>query len=321
MPAWVNVSLSDGKIFGTPGTNDTGNVQFTLVATNSAGSDTQSIYIRVTPPPPAIDSSLTANATVGTTFTYTIHATGTGTLTYNAYPSANGLSFDGTNKITGNPTATETVSFNISAQDSFVQSDFKTLFITISAAGWTPTASIAATTPNASESTPTNGVFTVTLSTAQPSATTVNFTVGGTAAAGVDYTSIGVSVQIPANQTSATVTVAPIQDANYKTSTTVIATLASGTGYTIGTRSSGTVTISDTAPSGTPPAFVSPNSKILTVGINVSFTLVTTGTPTPNITYAGNLPYGISMFLPSDLHQRTFGGTPAATPQSSPEHP
>ncbi|WP_052958672.1 Calx-beta domain-containing protein [Maribacter thermophilus] len=94
-----------------------------------------------------------------------------------------------------------------------------------------------------------NGTFTVNLDEVNTTGggVVVDYTVTGTADIGVDYTSIGTSVTIPNNQQSATITIAPIDDAIQEGAETVIVTLNAGTGYALGgaaTRSA-TVTIAD----------------------------------------------------------------------------
>ncbi len=104
---------------------------------------------------------------------------------------------------------------------------------------------IAATDPNAAEAGPDPGVFTFTRTGDTTNALAVNFTIGGTAMPGLDYSSIGSSVTIPAGQATATVTVTPIFDALFEGSEIVILTLAPGDGYTVGSPDTATVTIAD----------------------------------------------------------------------------
>jgi hypothetical protein len=107
-----------------------------------------------------------------------------------------------------------------------------------------PAVTVSATDASAAE--PSNvGVFTVTRTGATPAGLTVNFSVGGTAAGGTDYTPLGTSVTIPAGQASATVTVTPVDDTTVEGSETVVLTLASNAAYTVGSPSSATVTIAD----------------------------------------------------------------------------
>jgi Ca2+-binding RTX toxin-like protein len=64
---------------------------------------------------------------------------------------------------------------------------------------------------------------------------TVNYTIGGTATNGNDYSNVGTSVTFAAGSSTATVTVDPTADTTVESDETVFLTLASGTGYTIGT--------------------------------------------------------------------------------------
>lgn len=75
------------------------------------------------------------------------------------------------------------------------------------------------------------------------SALPVLFAVSGTATAITDYQPLGGSVVIPAGSSSATMHVAPREDATLVGSKTVIVTLAAAPGYTIGSSGSATATI------------------------------------------------------------------------------
>ena len=107
-----------------------------------------------------------------------------------------------------------------------------------------PTVSIAATDATATEAGPTTGTFTISRTGATTSALRVNYTVGGTATPGSDYTALAASLNIPAGAASATLTVAPLNDTAVENDETVLVTLAANAAYTIGTPSSATVTLS-----------------------------------------------------------------------------
>jgi hypothetical protein len=89
------------------------------------------------------------------------------------------------------------------------------------------------------------GAFTVSRSgpTAEPLVVTV--TVGGTASAGADYQAIPASLTIPAGEASATVVVAPVDDAEPEGAETVTLTVAPGAGYAPGLPATATVGIAD----------------------------------------------------------------------------
>jgi YVTN family beta-propeller protein len=109
---------------------------------------------------------------------------------------------------------------------------------------------VAATDPTAAEvgsnGNPDPGTFTITRSGGTTIALTVNFTLTGTATPGTDYNNVSTSVTIPAGQASATVSITPKPDTQQaEGNETVILTLASGTGYTIGSPNTATVNITD----------------------------------------------------------------------------
>jgi hypothetical protein len=94
-------------------------------ASNSAGSTTKSLSITINAPAPTgtaptITTSSLASGTVGTTYSQTLTATGTGPITWGL---ANGalpapLSLSSSGAITGTPTATGTATFTVQATNS-----------------------------------------------------------------------------------------------------------------------------------------------------------------------------------------------------------
>jgi Ca2+-binding RTX toxin-like protein len=104
---------------------------------------------------------------------------------------------------------------------------------------------LAVSPESVSEDGTTNLVYTFTRSGVTTDALTVNYTVEGTATNGTDYTSIPTSVTFAANSATATVTVDPTADTTVESDETVILTLASGTGYTVGTPTAVTGTINN----------------------------------------------------------------------------
>jgi Calx-beta domain len=107
-----------------------------------------------------------------------------------------------------------------------------------------PEVTIAATDATAAE--PANsGVFTVTRTGSTTAPLDVFYTVTGAATNGTDYTVLAGSVTIPAGQSSATITVGPIDDTDVESDETVILTLDDVAGYSVGTPSAATVTIAD----------------------------------------------------------------------------
>jgi Galactose oxidase-like, Early set domain/Calx-beta domain len=118
-----------------------------------------------------------------------------------------------------------------------------------------PTVTVVATDANAAEAaTPNTGTFTVSRTGSTAAALTVNYTVGGTATAGADYTTLSGSVVIPAGSASATITVTPVDDSVSEGDETVVVTLGSSVSYNVGSPSAATVTIADN--DAAPPASI-----------------------------------------------------------------
>jgi len=116
LPAGLTFDANTHTISGTPTSSGTFNVEMT--ATNFMGSDTKTLVIEITQPtaPPVITSTLTDNTTVDESYSYTLTASGTGPITYDATNLPSGLSFDPTShKITGIPTTAGTYNINLSA--------------------------------------------------------------------------------------------------------------------------------------------------------------------------------------------------------------
>ncbi|WP_425520158.1 putative Ig domain-containing protein [Xanthomonas cannabis] len=107
------------------------------------------------------------------------------------------------------------------------------------------TASIAVTPASRNEDSGASFVYTVTLSQTNTSATTVNLTRSGTATNGTDYSGAVTSVVVPANTASASFSVTPIADTTVEPDETVIFSVASGSGYSVGNPASATATIAN----------------------------------------------------------------------------
>jgi uncharacterized protein YhjY with autotransporter beta-barrel domain len=107
-----------------------------------------------------------------------------------------------------------------------------------------PTATISVSPAAVAEDGAPNLVYTITLNQANPSAaTSVNYTIGGTAINGTDYATIASPLVIPAGNTTGTITVNPTADATIEADETVTLTLNAGAGYTVGVPNSATGTI------------------------------------------------------------------------------
>ena len=110
--------------------------------------------------------------------------------------------------------------------------------------------SVVASDNQAAEATPlNNGEFTVTLSEASDTATTISYTVSGSADAGDDYVSLPGTISLAAGQTVATIALNVIDDLNLENDESVTLTLNSVTSgnssITIGASNAATVQIAD----------------------------------------------------------------------------
>jgi subtilase family serine protease len=106
-----------------------------------------------------------------------------------------------------------------------------------------PTITITASTPTATEAGPASGAFTISRGTPRDSATTVSFSVSGTATSGTDYQSVPVTATIPAGAASVDVPIVPVNDTVIETNETVVLSLSAGSTYVVGSPASATVTI------------------------------------------------------------------------------
>jgi hypothetical protein len=77
---------------------------------------------------------------------------------------------------------------------------------------------------------------------------TVNYTVGGTAVSGTDYTALPGTVTIPAGSSSATIAVNPLYNSAATINRTVTLTLADSANYTVANLGAETVTITEPTP-------------------------------------------------------------------------
>lgn len=159
-----------------------------------------------------------------------------------------------------------------------------------------PSVTITATQPAASENGPTAGQFTVTRSGSLLAALPVNLTISGSAVNGSSYQLIANQVTIPAGLRTATIAVNPYQTADTLATVVQIA-LTTGTGYDIGAANSAQVSIAplsaqvsieavaDVAEkaSSTPAIFSVTRGGILNSTVSVRLSL--SGTASSNLDY------------------------------------
>ena len=107
-----------------------------------------------------------------------------------------------------------------------------------------PVASFASGSSSAAESAGTRNI-TVNLDPAPGSAITLGYGVGGTATPDNDYTALSGSVSVSSGASSVTIPVAIADDGADENDETVVLTLTSGTGYSVGSPDRHTLTITD----------------------------------------------------------------------------
>ena len=123
-----------------------------------------------------------------------------------------------------------------------------------------PTASFASASSSASEGAGARNVA-VGLSPAPSSAITLNYSVGGSATSGADYAALPGTVSVSAGATSVNIPVTIIDDSLYEGAETLVLTLTGGTGYTVGSRSVHTLTITENDPPPPTANFASASSS------------------------------------------------------------
>jgi subtilisin family serine protease len=141
------------------------------------------------------------------------------------------------------PAGSTTTRLNVASNDADENPYPDAVDVTVHNGAAGTTVTLSATDDTAVEAPASTGTFTVTRTGSTAAALTVNYTIGGTATNGTDYTTLSGSVTIGIGNASATMTVTPVNDALVEGAETVIATLAAGTGYAIGAPATGTVTI------------------------------------------------------------------------------
>lgn len=108
-----------------------------------------------------------------------------------------------------------------------------------------PSVTLAASDASASEASGNTGTYTFTRTGSTAASMLVRFAVKGTAVNGLDYVTIGNTIQIPAGSATATLTITPIDDSFLESSERVALVLLPDAAYSVGTTTPQTVTIAD----------------------------------------------------------------------------
>lgn len=107
---------------------------------------------------------------------------------------------------------------------------------------------------------------------------TVLYSVGGTAVAGSDFSALSGSIVIPDGQSSASLSITPLQDSETEGTETVIVTLQADPAYTLGNPSGATISILDDDGVVLPSVSVSASASSVTEGPSASVVLTLTRT-------------------------------------------
>ena len=268
----AGISVSSGCVVGGTTTAAPGNYPVTIRVTDSSTGpgtyfEVENYTLTVSPPPSVSiavsPASVSEDGATNLTFTVTrslnltsptvVNITTTGTATA-------GTDYSGAVATVTIPAGATTATIVINPNvDGTVEPD-ETVTLTVAAGtGYTvgvpasatgtilnddvPSATISVSPAAVAEDGAPNLIFTVTLNQAAFTATSINFTIGGTATNGTDYATIASPLVIPAGNTTGTITVNPTADATIEADETVTLTLAAGSGYTVGVPNSATGTI------------------------------------------------------------------------------
>ncbi|QIG50214.1 hypothetical protein G5V57_22300 [Nordella sp. HKS 07] len=148
----------------------------------------------------------------------------------------------------------------------------------------TATASIAKSTNGDAAEPGDDGEFTLFLSAPSSTDTTVDYSAGGAAAAGSDYTSLPGSVAVPAGSTTASIQVAVLDDVTVEGSETVAISLNGTSNPSIGAAGSATLDMLDDDNAAVTVTESGGSTSVGEGGIIDSFTIVLDAQPTADVT-------------------------------------
>ncbi len=233
--------------------------------------------------PLTINYTTTGTATAGTDFTGT-----SATVVIPAGASSAMVTVDPTADTTseGNETVVLTISANTGVYEINSTAGLATGTIADDDSAL-PTVSVAVSPSSVLEDGTANLVYTFTRTGATSAPLTINYTTGGTATAGTDFTGTATSVVIPAGSATAMVTVDPTADTDNESDETVVVTItANSAAYNLGTAvATGTITNDDavsTLP--TVSVAVNPSSVVEDGTTNLVYTFSRTGATTAPLT-------------------------------------
>ena len=268
----LNLSLSINDVTLTEGNSGTKNATFTVTL---SGETFQPVTVNY--------ATANGTATAGSDYTAT-----TGTLIFNVNPGETSKQI--TVSILGDTLAEsdETFFINLSNPINANIADNQGIATITNDDVALPTITLAVSPSSVTEDSTTNLVYTFTRTGSTTSVLTVNYGITGTADS-TDYTGAtpgtGKTITFAAGASTATLTIDPTADTIVESNETVALTLATGTGYTIGTTTAvtGTITNDDLLPN----LNLSANQTIVegnTNPQNVTYTVTLSSTSSQTIT-------------------------------------
>src|SRR5882724_5824645 len=286
LPTGVTFNSTTGVLTGTPaaGTGKTYSITFT--ASNGVGTNATQTFTLTVDQAPAVTSAASTTFTVGTFASFTVMTSGfpVAALTETAaLPS--GVTFtdngNGTATLSGTPAAgtAATYPITITANNGVAPNGTQSFTLTVN------TAPVITSGASTTFTVGVLGTFTVTTTGAPTPALTET----GALPNGVNFTDNG--------NGTATLGGTPTVGGTYPI--TIKATNASGN-----TTQNFTLTVDQS------PAITSSTTVTFNVGSNGSFTVTTTGTPSPSLVQTGTLPSGVT-FTDNGNGTGTLSGIPA----------
>ncbi|MFN9616251.1 MAG: Calx-beta domain-containing protein, partial [Dolichospermum sp.] len=259
----LNLSLSINDVTLTEGNSGTKNATFTVTL---SGETFQPVTVNY--------ATANGTATAGSDYTAT-----TGTLIFNVNPGETSKQI--TVSVLGDSLfeANETFFVNLSNATNASIADAQAQGTITNDDVALPTITLAVSPSSVTEDGTTNLIYTFTRTGATTNTLTVNYSIAGTANS-TDYTGAtpgtGKTITFAAGASTATLTIDPTADTIVESNETVALTLATGTGYTIGTTTAvtGTITNDDLLPN---------------LNLSANQTIVEGNTNTQNVTYTVTL--------------------------------
>ncbi|WP_197167606.1 Calx-beta domain-containing protein [Neorhodopirellula pilleata] len=189
----------------------------------------------------AVNYTVGGTATSGTDFTAL-----SGTVTIPAGQSSTTISIDPTDDSTVEPDETIILTItDAAAYDVGTPASATGTITNDDVAAVTPTVSVAVAPSAVNEDGTSALVYTFTRTGQTTAALAVNYTVGGTATSGTDFTALSGTVTIPAGQSSTTISIDPTDDSTVEPDETIILTITDAAAYDVGTPASATGTITN----------------------------------------------------------------------------